>query len=224
MKTLKELFDDAGVSEEAQQKFSELLKGGHTNGGDLEVVIANNGEYVKADKFDALKTQNSELTSKLEEANKKLDNYNSLTEKYNNLESEYNSYKVKAGENEDSLRKQFEVEKLIISNNLPPINGSYNAYMSGVDFTKVTKNDNGEFVGINEVFNQIKDNNKMLFEKLNTQVIPPDTGVTKKPEENHSIDDKTFGKMSYKERLNLKESEPELYAELVKNENEKGEK
>lgn len=223
MKTLQELFTEAGVSEEAQQKFSQLLKGGHTNGGDLEVVIANNGEYVKADKYDALKTQNSDLTLKLEEANKKLGDYNSLSEKYNTLESEYNGYKTKASENEDNLRKQFEVEKLIISSNLPPINGSYNAYMSGVDFTKVKKNDNGEFVGINEVFNQIKDNNKMLFEKLNTQVIPPDTGIAKQQDEGQAIDDKAFSKMSYKERLNLKENEPELYAELVKKENNIGE-
>lgn len=223
MKTLKELFDQAGVSEEAQQKFSELLKGGHTNGGDLEVVIANNGEYVKADKYDALKTQNGDLTSKLEEANKKLGDYNSLNEKYNTLESEYNGYKVKASENEDNLRKQFEVEKLIISSNLPPINGSYNAYVSGVDFTKVKKNDNGEFEGITEAFNQFKDKNKSLFEKMNTQVIPPDTGITKKQDEGQAIDNKAFSKMSYKERLNLKENEPELYAELVKKENNIGE-
>lgn len=223
MKTLKELFEQAGISEESQQKFSELLKGGHTNGGDLEVVIANNGEYVKAEKFDALKTQNSDLTSKLNEANEKLNNYNALSEKYNTLESEYNGYKVKASENEDTLRKQFEVEKLIIKNNLPPINGSYNAYMSGVDFTNVKKNDKGEFEGIDTAFNQFKEKNKMLFEKMNTQVIPPDTGVAKIPDKQPGIDVKAFGKMSYKDRLNLKENEPELYAELVKKESEKGE-
>lgn len=219
MKTLKELFTEAGISEELQGKFNELLKGGHTNGGDLEVVIANNGEYVKAEKYDTLKSQYEAALTGKADLEKKVNDYSTLQSELDKVKAEYGDFKTKSANNEDTLRKQFEVEKRIISNNLPPINGSYDAYIKGVDLEKVTKNDKGEFVGIDDAFNTFKENNKILFEKMNTTIIPPDNGPKRQEEENHGITNKEFAKMGYKDRLNLKANEPELYAELAKQEN-----
>lgn len=209
MKTLKELFTDAGISEETQVKFNELLKGGHTNGSDLEVVIANNGEYVRAEKYDNLKSQLDTITKEKETFSQKVSEYDALKGKYSDLETEFNNFKTTASGNESKLRKQFEIEKRLISNNLPPINGSYNSYIEGIDLNAITINDKGQFEGIDEVFNKFKDNNKSLIERFNTTVIPPDDGAAKK--ETKKIDHAAFAKMSIEERIKLKNENPALY-------------
>ena len=214
MKTLKELFTEAGVSEEAQVKFNELLKGGHTNGGDLEVVIANNGEYVKADKYDGLRTQYEALKTEKEGLSQKISEYDALTSKYNNLETEYKDFKAKSNNNEVKLRKQFEIEKRLIGSNLPTVNGSYKAYIDGVDLEKITVNVKGEFEGIDDVYNDFKAKNKTLIEKFNTQVIPPDNGMGKPTDK--KLDHNAFLKMNYEERVALKEKDPATYERISK--------
>ena len=50
MKNLTELFNEAGLSKEQIENINIGLKGQGSNGKDLELVIANNGEYVRAEK------------------------------------------------------------------------------------------------------------------------------------------------------------------------------
>lgn len=85
-----------------------------------------------------------------------------------------------------------------------------------LDMEKVKFNDKFEIVeGLEEQINPLKESHDYLFD--NDNPLPTFTGNIKQPGSGSQITKEVFNKMSYKERLALKNEKPEVY-ENLKNE------
>lgn len=81
-----------------------------------------------------------------------------------------------------------------------------------LDMEKVKYNDNFEIVeGLEEQVNTLKESHDYLFE--NDKPLPQFTGNINQPKGN-AITKETFQKMSYKDRVALKNEQPEVYQNL----------
>lgn len=125
--------------------------------------------------------------------------------------SEYERGKAEGSKEVENFKKQNALEKAL---------SKYKAKDTGIlskmlDMEKVKYNDKFEIVeGLEDQVNSIKESHDYLFDSDKT--LPHFTGNITQPG-NNQITKEVFNKMSYKERVALKNEKPEIY-ENLKNE------
>lgn len=212
MKTLKELLDEAGVTEEAQAKLQELCKNGHSSGKDLEIIVTNNGEFVSGKKYEDAIASLNDLKAKLEEATNNLNSEKSKS-------AEFDAYKAKAEEEKqklikdgENLRKKVEIEKLFIKDEIPTINNSYDAYISGINIDDVKVDEKGNILNASEVYGKFKESNAGFYTKMKAETIPP---VTPPPvSAKTQLTKESFKTMGLDAKMRLAQENPTLYESL----------
>ena len=213
MKNLTELFNEAGLSKEQIENINIGLKGQGSNGKDLELVIANNGEYVRAEKYETLKTENANLQTKLSEKENEILGLSNLKTENERLKTETEELVDNNKKTINNLKKRYEIEKKFIEDGIPKISKSYDAYHSIINYDSITIDENGNLNGIDELYNSFKNENSELFTIKNTKIVPPKNDDGKKYDDKITTKEK-FSKMTVDERIKLKEDNPSLYEQL----------
>lgn len=184
----------------------EFLKGLELDGGVIDAIMAEHGKVVTKDKeeLQTLKSQLSTLTSQIQDLKKDSKNAEELQAKYDEL-----SKKVE----EDEANKKAKAEDDILTKN---INEAIGDKQFVNDFTKnaiigqiktALKDDANVGKSAKDLFNEITEGQKGIFSNPNQVVdMPP---VDENVENVVSKD--AFDKMGYQERLELKQSNPELF-------------
>lgn len=203
MKTIKDILAEAGVDADTQAKVFAALKGAGSNGKDLEIVIANNGEYVKADKYEATTKQLSEL-QKLQEGGEE------RKKEFDTLKTELEKLKLDKVNGEKQMLIDFGLEKKLLGDKIPPIAGGYKAYISQMDTTGVSI-ENGTVKGLDEVYESFKTANTPIYDLTKTTTIPP---ASLPPAQKKEDAQKPYAQLTVDERTKLKMDNPTLHAKL----------
>ena len=177
----------------------EFLKGLELDSETIDTIMAEHGKLVTKDK-EELQT----LKAQLKELKENSKNADELQSKYDEL--------LKANEERDAKEKAAQEEK-ILTNNI-------NSVLEGKDFV----NDFTKNAIANEIKTALKDSANMgksakdLFEEItkdkqgifaNPNPVVDMPGVDDNVE--NAVSKADFDKMSYKERVELKETNPELF-------------
>jgi hypothetical protein len=205
MKLLEQL-TEAGIDKETADKVMEVLK---------KRKNPEEDGYVKTDKHEKIV---SELTADLEKLKAEAAvNEKKLVDlgKYEELKVEHAKLQVEKTKELSSLRIGFEIEKKLAADKIPPIGGSYEAYMSqfGEDISVV----DGKVVGFDKAYEAFKKNNAAIYDLIGTTTVPPNQPPPNTPPQNKQ---KVFAEMTVDERIRLKQENPALFVQL----NEKHEK
>ena len=220
MKTLKDILDGLKLTAEQNTLLSELLKDKAADGKDvtLELVVANNGEFVKAEKHDKLAKDYDALRLDFDTKSKLYAGYEELVRGKTELEDQFNQLKAASAKEKIGLQKRYELEKLLIKDNIPQINGSYNAYVTDEDLSKISAvtNENGDFLGkftgVSDAYKGIKDRNEALYARGKQETPPPAGPNPPPPPTEYTKDD--ILKLGYTGLLKLQAEQPELYNRL----------
>lgn len=179
----------------------------------IDSIISENGKDIEAEKKKTIET-----TTKLEEANKQLKEANNTIKdlKKNNVDNEALQAKVKEyEENIKSQKADYEAKvrnltlDAAIEKALTVAKAKHIDLLSSkIERDKLIINNDNTITGLDEQLNNLKENYKDLFEATISGTTPTNnessSGVTKEQ----------FEKMGYKERVELYNSNKELYTQL----------
>lgn len=180
----------------------KFLKGLDLEDDTIDSIMARYGELVTKDKeqISSLKTQLAEQSEKI----KKVEGVN-----IEEIKKQAKEEGIAEGSKEvEAFKKQNALDKALLK---------YKAKDTSIlskmlDMEKVKYNDNFEIVeGLEEQVNTLKESHDYLFE--NDKPLPQFTGEINSPKGN-VITKETFQKMSYKDRVALKNEQPEVYKNL----------
>ena len=224
MKTLDEIIKGLNLTEEQQNTYKELLKDKASDGKEvvLELVVANNGEYVKATKHDDLTKKFNDLRLEYEAKKAMYDKYDEVVRGKTEIEQQLNEIKEQSKKDKIKLSKKYEFEKHLIQDNVPPINGSYDAYETEELLSKISAvtNESGEFLGkftgVAEAYNEFKKANELLFNRTTAPVVPAQKGLNP-PEPSKAVTLEDVKKMGYEGLMKLKAENPQAYEKLFNN-------
>lgn len=180
----------------------------------IDKIMAENGVDIEAEKakYTEANTKLEDITKQLEEANNTIKDL-----KKNNADNEALQIKVK--EYEDSMKTQkTEYETKLrnltldsaIEKALSVAKAKHTDLLSTkIDRDKLVINDDNTITGLDEQLNSLKENYKDLFEVTVSGTTPTNT------ESSSGITKEQFNKMGYKERVELYNSNKELYTQLI---------
>lgn len=163
---------------------------------------------------DGLKTQLTDYANKLDEAQKSAENGSELAKQLEELKKSSEQAKTDYENNLKQTKLGYEIDNALVKA------GALNtkATKALVDLDKVSFDDKGQLIGLNEQLENVKADNAFLFKNEAPQEEKkpavnitaggnPSSNVTSVPDVN---------KMTYKERLQFKQSDPDGYAQATK--------
>ncbi|MDD6796287.1 MAG: phage scaffolding protein [Clostridiaceae bacterium] len=181
----------------------------------IKSVMAENGKDIKAEKDKTTKAE-TDLTNanaQLESANKTIKELKKNNGDNEALQTKVTEYENQIKSQKTAYEKQIRDMKLnsAIDNALLKEKAKHSELLSSkIDRDKLVINDDGTITGLDEQITGLKTNYKDLFEAT----------VTGKAPENHEnvggsqITKEQFNKMTYNERLDLYNKNPDLYHNL----------
>ena len=183
--------------------------------GEVKIGIVNDGSYIPKGKFDDLLTEikgyKEEIKTRdgqLDELKKSLQGNEELTNKITELETKNEEWSGKLA----AAKKEFQVKMLATSFNAHDVND----ILKLVDLETLTLDDNGDVKGVEEALNKIKEDKPYFFKQEQQEEpqlggrTPQNLKTPPKPE----LTKEQFKTMGYTERVNLLNSNPELYKQL----------
>lgn len=169
---------------------------------------------------DSLQSQLTDISTQLADAQKQAKKGSDSANMVSDLQEQLKQAQADAANKLAAQQKDFSIDKALTQA------GAKNnkATLALLDTDKVSVDDNGQLIGLNEQIDSVKESNPFLF--ADTEPTPPEPtpGIQAFPKGNPSngasgkID---LSKMSYKERVELKQSNPEQY-EAARNEQQGG--
>jgi len=177
MKKLYEILAGAGVEQEVIDKVKgELAK--------EDLALVKPSEYEKKSKSEALEVELKELKTENADLIKLRDSSKETSVKLDTVTAELNQAKLDKENAERDLRVNFELEKKLLADKVPPISGGYKSYVDQIDKGKVTYKD-GKVEGVDEAYEAFKTGNEALFNALGTTTVeghknPPAPGGEQK--------------------------------------------
>lgn len=196
----------------------EFLKGLGLEDEVINQIMAEHGKTVNKikEQLETTTTERDSLKEQLEERDKQLDNLSKQVKDNEELTAEINRLKEEnqktAQELQSKLEKQafeFNLEKALTNAKVR----NPKAVKALLD-TDVIKLDGDKLLGLEEQLKSIKESDPYLFED-DKQQTPKPQFTTGQHQTGGAIDFESFKKMSYKERLELKRSNPEKYKQLT---------
>ncbi|MEG0282583.1 MAG: hypothetical protein RR523_15655 [Cetobacterium sp.] len=180
----------------------------------IEKIINEHTEVVTAIKED-LDTSNSKIKTLEKSAKEAVDLNNYVEkEKYTELETVYNTFKTEVAGKETLAKKQSLVKENVLKE-LKINEKIYAKVLKDIDFTKIELNEKGEIKEIDTLKNSIKNDwgDFITTENVSGAKTPTPPVINK----NETITKEEFAKMGYNARVNLKNTNPDAYKELVNN-------
>lgn len=198
----------------------EFLKGLELEKDVIDKIMAEYGKQVNSnkDELQELKDENESLSKKVKTYENKITDLNSKIEENSNAKKELDELKTSI-EEEKAKKEAEDKDKTITSNILKAIEDKkfVNDYTKNSIVSEVkTALSDEKNVGksIKDLFDEITKDKEGIFENPNK---PTDmAGTNENVFENINKD--TFEKMGYKERVELKQENPELFEKLNSNE------
>lgn len=194
----------------------EFLKGLDLEKEVIDKIMAEVGKEKTADKdlIEDLKKSKNDLESKIKTYEEKITELNSKAEDSTKIQKELDDLKQSiASENEK--RQAEEKDKTITANILNAINDKkfVNDYTKNSIVSEIKialSDDKNAGKSIKDLFDDITKDKEGLFENPNkpAELPPVNDNVF------NGVDKATFDKMGYKERLNLKAENPDLFEKL----------
>lgn len=201
-------------------KSLELEEGKTLSKEVIDKIMTEYGKQINATKGDyqELKDENENLSKKIKKYEDKITELNSKVEENSKAKNELDELKNSI-EQEKSKREADEKDKIMTSNILKAIEDKkfVNDYTKNSIVSEVkTALSDEKNVGksIKDLFEEITKDKEGIFENPNKPVDMPGTN------ENvfGNIDKEAFNKMGYKERIEFKAENPELFEKLNNNE------
>lgn len=179
----------------------------------IDKIMAENGADIEAEKakYTEANTKLEDITKQLEEANNTIKGL-----KKNNADNEALQNQVKEYEEKIKIQKadyESKVRNLTldaaIEKALSVAKAKHTDLLSSkIERDKLVINDDNTITGLDEQLNSLKENYKDLFEVTVSGTTPTNT------ESSSGITKEQFNKMGYKERVELYNSNKELYTQL----------
>lgn len=179
----------------------------------IDKIMAENGADIEAEKakYTEANTKLEDITKQLEEANNTIKDL-----KKNNADNEALQNQVKEYEEKIKIQKadyESKVRNLTldaaIEKALSVAKAKHTDLLSSkIERDKLVINDDNTITGLDEQINSLKENYKDLFEVTVSGTTPTNT------ESSSGITKEQFNKMGYKERVELYNSNKELYTQL----------
>lgn len=182
------------------------------HGQDLNSVKAQLND-VTAER-DGLKTQVDEADKQLKSAQKSAEEGSELAKQLADLQEANKQAKKQYESDLQATKLGYEIDNAITAS------GALNskATKALIDLDKVSFGDDGKLIGLNDQLEAVKENNGFLF-KQNSEPAEPKPAQKVVVDGNPSASAPTVpdvSKMSYKERLSFKQSDPDGYEQAVK--------
>lgn len=183
----------------------------------IDKIMSENGKDVEKAKGD-LSTKETELASvkeQLETANSKIEEFKEMD--VEGIKAAAEDYKTKYEEAQNKSKE--ELEKLKFEHKIESaLSGAkaknIKAVKALLDMEGLKLNGD-EIVGLNEQLENIKKENSYMFEDdSNTKQDPPPFTRPGGKGKQDGISKEDFNKMSYKERVNLFNTQPDIYKQL----------
>ena len=180
----------------------EFLRGLELDEETIDTIMAEHGKLVTKDKEAIIKIK-QELSS-LKESSKGSEE---LQKKYDELKTKYDAYetKQKAEEENNNILKEIGDKKFV--NDI-----TKNQILS--DIKKAKSDEKNKDKSYKDLFDEITKDKEGIFANPNKPVNIPGSNQNLYDK----VDKEAFEKMGYKERVNLKAENPELFEQLNNNE------
>lgn len=179
----------------------------------IDKIMAENGADIEAEKakYTEANTKLEDITKQLEEANntiKDLKKNNADNEALQNQVKEYEE-KIKTQKADYESKVRNLTLDAAIEKALSVAKAKHTDLLSSkIERDKLVINDDNTITGLDEQLNSLKENYKDLFEVTVSGTTPTNT------ESSSGITKEQFNKMGYKERVELYNSNKELYTQL----------
>lgn len=197
----------------------EFLKGLELEKEVIEKIMAEVGKEKTADKnmIETLKNEKSELEGKVQNYESKITELNSKVENNSKIQKELDDLK-KSIADENEKKQNAEKDKQITANILNAIGDKkfVNDYTKNSIVSEIkTAYSDEKNIGksFTDLFNEITKDKEGLFENPNKPADMPSTNDNLF----NGVDKEAFAKMGYKERITLKEENPDLFEKLNQN-------
>ena len=176
----------------------EFLRGLELDEETIDTIMAEHGKLVTRDKEEIIKMK-QELGS-LKESSKGSEE---LQKKYDELKTKYDAYetKQKAEEEDSNILKEIGDKKFVNDITKKSILE---------DIKKAKSDEKNKDKSIKDIFNEITKDKEGIFANPNKPINIPGSNQNLY----NDIDKKAFEKMGYRERVNFKAENPDLFAKL----------
>lgn len=167
-------------------------------------------------RYPKLKADNDTNIAKLAEANTLIEQLRKSAKGNDDLQTKISEYETKVGELEAENQKlKIETATKVALLEAGGDDIDYLLYKLGA--TDLKLNEKGEVEGLEGLINNLKTSSPNHFKQSSKKKIDENKLDDGKPTEaGSSVTKEEFGKMGYKARVELKQNNPELYAELSK--------
>ncbi|MDK2899605.1 MAG: hypothetical protein PWQ45_107 [Thermosipho sp. (in: thermotogales)] len=188
-------------------------------GVEIEIKDEQNKEitgYIPVERFNevneekkALKEQNEKLEENIKNLQSSSSDSKKLKEQLENVKAETEQLK------KDFEKKTKEIKKnALIENNLLKENARYPELLKNLINKELISVDGDEVVGLSEQITKLKKDYADLFGE-NKPLDSKKTGIGENNNKDISVSREDFNKMGYKERLELKQKNPEVFQKLI---------
>lgn len=201
---MKELLVNAGLTEEQITSILDAMK---------ESKVFTTKEENIDKRYAKLKEQKEELKNQLEAANMTIDSLKQSNLANDNLQKEVETYKAKVQEIEIAAAEKVKTLTLdnAIKSKLNEFDNKYHGLLEkAFDRHTLQVDEQGNVIGLDEQYNSIKD----TYSDLLIAKVAGRTPVNPQGNNKWLISKEQFNQMSYKERMDLYNTNPDTYKQL----------
>ena len=146
----------------------------------IELAVMNDGSVVPADKFDGMKQElkdaNGTIT-KIQDDMKALSTSTESAEEFKTKlaekNKEFEDYRLDIGNKEIQRGKESKLDELLRTGDKKVIENLLDIVKSRVDYNQISVDSNGQYIGINDVVDNLRNNYKEAFSLTETTGTPP---------------------------------------------------
>lgn len=216
MEFLKEILGDELYSQ-VSEKINSYNSDEKNKDNQVKIGNLGSGNYIGKDKFDTKETEIAGLKEQLKTARDTIKSYEdmdieAIKKSAKDWEEKYNT-DTQALQNK-LAEKDYETAIKDKTANLKfTSEGAKKSFIADLK-AKELKLENGNILGFDDFVKGYKETDPKAFES--DTPLPEFTGDIKPPANNNTITKEVFKKMSYKDRVALKNEQPEVYENLRK--------
>ena len=185
---------------------------------DNQVKLANlsKGEYVSKDKYASLETDKGSIAEQLKTAQSLIEDLKKGTSKDETLQEKIGEYEGTItdlqAENE-KLKKESALKIALLGAGVKQSDIEYLSFQMEKNGTEVKLDDNGSIKGMDDIITGLKTQFPSQFEPSSNKKI--DENKLNEPDKKDAVTGEDFNKMSYQQRVDLFNKNPDAYNELA---------
>ena len=185
---------------------------------DNQIKLANlaKGEYVSKDKYSSLETDKGSIAEQLQTAQTLIEDFKKNTSKDEALQGKFGDYETTItdlqAENE-KLKLESALKIALLGAGVKQSDIEYLSFQMEKKGTEVKLDDTGKVKGIDDIITGLKMQFPSQFEASSNKKI--DENKLNEPDKKDTVTGEDFNKMSYQQRVDLFNKNPDAYNDLA---------